>query len=297
MSEILKITGLTKRYKKVTAVNQLNLTINKGDVFGFLGPNGSGKTTTLGMILGVINASEGKYSWFGDGDGNKLRLKIGSILEKPNFYPGLSGQKNLELTCKIKGVDRERISEVLKQVSLFPRKDDNFKTYSLGMKQRLAIAAALLNDPEVLIFDEPTNGLDPQGIAEIRELIIDIAKSGKTIILASHLLDEVQKVCTSFIILKEGNLIHHGNVENDFEAHQLVEIGSQNLAELASCLEHFEGYISQEKKGNKILVKIEKAATIHNMSRFLADKKVYVEHLVLIKKSLEDQFIEILGQN
>jgi len=297
MNEVLKISGLTKKYKRVTAVNQLNLTIKKGDVFGFLGPNGSGKTTTLGMILGVINPTSGSYSWFGQGENHTLRLRIGSILEKPNYYPGLSGYKNLQLTCKIKGVDESRIDAVLHQVSLFHRKDDNFKTYSLGMKQRLAIASALLNDPDVLIFDEPTNGLDPQGIAEIRELITNIADSGKTIILASHLLDEVQKVCTSFIVLKEGELLHHGEVEQDFAEHQLIEIGCTNLDELNSVIEKFQGFISSEKKKDKLLVKIVKNSSLESISKFLAENKIYTNHFVLIKRSLEDQFIEILGQN
>ena len=297
MSEILKIEGLTKKFKRVTAVNRLNLTINTGDVFGFLGPNGSGKTTTLGMILGVINSTEGSYSWFGQGQDHKLRLRIGSILEKPNYYPGLSGYQNLQLTCKIKGVDESRIDKVLKQVSLFQRKNDKFKTYSLGMKQRLAIASALLNDPEVLIFDEPTNGLDPQGIAEIRELIINIAKSGKTIILASHLLDEVQKVCSSFIVLREGELLHHGEVEQDFKEHQLVEIGSENLDVLQSTISKFPGFISLEQQNEKLLVKINKDAKLESISQFLAENKIYTNHFVLIKRSLEDQFIEILGQN
>ena len=185
---VLKISGLSKRYGKIQAVSDLSLEIEKGSVFGMLGPNGSGKTTTLAMILGVVNPTAGSYSWFGEGDSPELRKRVGSILEHPIFYPSMSARKNLEIVCHIKDVDTKRIEEVIDIVGLKDRENDAFRTYSLGMKQRLAIGAALLSDPEVLIFDEPTNGLDPQGIAQIRALIKDIAKMGKTIILASHLL-------------------------------------------------------------------------------------------------------------
>ncbi|MFT4660876.1 MAG: ABC-type multidrug transport system ATPase subunit [Patiriisocius sp.] len=297
MNNVLEINGLTKNYKKVRAVNNLNLEIKKGEVFGFLGPNGSGKTTTLGMILGVTLPSSGTFSWFGEGDADHLRLKIGSILEKPNFYPSLSGYKNLQISCKIKGVDELRIDQVLDQVSLLERKDHSFKTYSLGMKQRLAIAAALLNDPEVLIFDEPTNGLDPQGIAEIRTLITTIAEGGKTIILASHLLDEVQKVCSSFIVLKNGNLVHQGNVEGEFSDHHLVEVASADMISLEKTLGNYKHLSSLEKRKDKYILKIDKTSDIEELSRFLSDNKVYLSHFSVVKRKLEDQFIEILAQN
>jgi ABC-type multidrug transport system ATPase subunit len=210
---VLSITNLTKKFRRLTAVNNLNLEVKRGQVFGMLGPNGSGKTTTLGMLMSVINPTSGSYSWFGESPTNDVRKKIGAVLEHPIFYPYLSGQKNLELNAMIKQCPPENIPKVLELVELSDRRDDKYKTYSLGMKQRLAIASALLNDPTVLILDEPTNGLDPMGIAEIRELIKKIAANGKTIILASHLLDEVQKVCSHFAILRKGNLIHTGPVE------------------------------------------------------------------------------------
>ncbi|MEL7534665.1 MAG: ATP-binding cassette domain-containing protein, partial [Bacteroidota bacterium] len=200
---VLSTRNLHKNYGRITAVNQLNLEVPEGTVFGLLGPNGSGKTTTLGMILGVTSPTSGDFLWFGEAASHKQRKQVGSILEKPNFYPNFSAYKNLALACKIKEVSSDRIDEVLEQVGLAERKNDSFQTFSLGMKQRLAIGSALLAHPKVLILDEPTNGLDPEGIAEIRELIIDIASTGKTIILASHLLDEVQKVCTDFAVLRK----------------------------------------------------------------------------------------------
>ena len=214
MSVVLEINNLTKRYGNFTAVNDLSLTISNGNVFGILGPNGSGKTTTLGMILDVLNVSSGSYSWFGEEQGANHRKRIGAILEHPIFYPELSGLKNLEITALIKEVDASRIESVLKRVDLWERKDSPFNTYSLGMKQRLSLAAALLSDPEVLVLDEPTNGLDPEGIRQMRELILSIASEGKTIIISSHILDEIQKMCTHFGILRKGRLLMQGAIED-----------------------------------------------------------------------------------
>ena len=202
METVLSTQQLTKNFGRLCAVNHLDLEVNRGEVFGMLGPNGSGKTTTLGMLMGVVNPTAGNFSWFGHPPTHHIRKKIGAVLEHPIFYPYLSGQKNLELMALIKEAPVTNIPKVLELVELSDRKGDKYKTYSLGMKQRLAIASALLNDPIVLILDEPTNGLDPMGIAEIREIIKRIASDGKTIILASHMLDEVQKVCSHFAILR-----------------------------------------------------------------------------------------------
>ena len=207
METILQINELTKRYRRLTALDGLSLEIEKGQVFGLLGPNGSGKTTTLGILLDVIQPTSGSFQWFGGESNSDSRKKIGSILETPCFYPYLSASRNLRIVAEIKGCEKKRIDEVLEWVGLYDRRNDSFKTFSLGMKQRLAIAAALLPDPPVLILDEPTNGLDPTGIAEIRGLIQDISERGKTLILASHLLDEVQKVCSHFAILQKGKKI------------------------------------------------------------------------------------------
>jgi len=294
---ILNINKLHKEYGRLTALNQLTLNISAGSVFGLLGPNGSGKSTTLGMILGVTNPTSGSYSWFGESGSHEHRKRIGSILEKPNFYPTFSAYKNLQLACLIKEVNEQRINEVLEQVGLFERRHDPFKTYSLGMKQRLAIGSALLANPDVLILDEPTNGLDPKGISEIRQLIIDIAQSGKTIILASHLLDEVQKVCSEFAILNFGNLIHTGKVDDGFGDQVLIEVAADDNTLLEAKISLYPLYEKHRWLKNKIEIQCENNATADDLNRYLVSQGIYVQHLVVIKKNLEQQFMEILSQN
>lgn len=294
---VLNINQLHKDYGRITAVDNLSLEIESGAIFGLLGPNGSGKTTTLGMILGVTNPTSGSYAWFGQDDSHHHRKRIGAILEKPNFYPTFSGQKNLEIVCKIKDVDPRRIEETLHQVGLYQRKDWAFRTYSLGMKQRLAIASALLAEPDVMILDEPTNGLDPQGIADIRQLIIDIAKTGKTIILASHLLDEVQKICTEFAVLRNGKLIYKGDVEADFGEELTIEIATHNLENLAEVLQSFSDYISHQTVNDKIELKCEMTTDVTDLGRHLANHDIYPNHLLVKKKNLEQQFLEILSNH
>src|SRR5687767_1332231 len=212
-----------------------------------LGPNGSGKTTTLGMLMGVVNPSAGEFTWFGEQPTHHIRKKIGAVLEHPIFYPYLTGQKNLELNAMVKQCDPNNIPKVLELVELAERRDDKYKTYSLGMKQRLAIASALLNDPTVLILDEPTNGLDPMGIAEIRELIKKIAANGKTIILASHLLDEVQKVCSHIAVLKRGNLVYTGPIDDVGKGAELVEVNA-DIQDLNEHLLRFTGTSSVQRE-------------------------------------------------
>ncbi len=297
MSTILEINGLTKRFGKLTAVNQLDLTIEKGSVFGMLGPNGSGKTTTLGMLLGVTTPTAGSFSWFGNGHSHEMRKNIGAILEQPVFYPYMTGEQNLNLVCQIKGAEKSRIEEVLETVGLSGRGKDKFKGYSLGMKQRLAIAAALINDPEVLVLDEPTNGLDPQGIFDIRQLIRDIATTGKTIILASHLLDEVQKVCTEFCVLQTGNLIYKGSVEEDFADSTTIELAAEDLSKLKSALGDISGISDVEEKEGKLLVRGEKDLTSLTVNKVLVEKGIVLTHLHTLKKSLEEQFMDILKES
>lgn len=296
-SPILQIDNLYKTYGSITALDHLDLSIQRGAVFGLLGPNGSGKTTTLGLVLDVLKPTSGSFRWFGKGGGHEQRKHIGAILEKPNFYSKLSARKNLELVCRIKGVPQSRIGEVLDQVGLGERQDYDFQTYSLGMKQRLAIASALLADPEVLILDEPTNGLDPEGIAEIRQLILEIAQTGKTIILASHLLDEVQKVCSEFAILKQGKLIHSGRVDAGFGDEEKVEIAAESLTALAEALSTFEGYLGHIMQKDFIEAKFTKGTSIPGLSRYLSDKAIYLTHLRVSKKNLEQQFMEILAEH
>lgn len=277
-------------------MNQLNLEVQQGQVFGMLGPNGSGKTTTLGMLMGVINPTAGEFTWFGEPPTHTLRKKIGAVLEHPIFYPYLSGQKNLELNAMIKECPTENIAKVLDLVELSGRKDDKYKTYSLGMKQRLAIASALLNEPTVLILDEPTNGLDPMGIAEIRELTKKIAASGKTIILASHLLDEVQKVCTHFAVLKKGNLIHSGPVDDVGKGSETVEVQA-DVANLSELLMDFSGTASINRENGYFQVTLRDEFHGKDLNRFLFDKGVVASHLVTKKKSLEKMFLEILSEH
>lgn len=297
MTQILEINGLNKRYGSIQAVNNLNLSIKKGSVFGLLGPNGSGKTTTLAMLLGVVKPQSGSFTWFGKPASADARKKIGAILEQPIFYPQMSAVENLKVVCKIKGVDYSEIDRVLKWVNLNERKKHAFKGYSLGMKQRLSIASAMLCNPEILILDEPTNGLDPQGINEIREIIVNIANSGKTIILASHLLDEVQKVCSEFAILSRGNLIYQGNVEADLSDDAYIEVSCADIGLLMTTLKsHFRDIdITREEEGL-----VFKSPTVFDLASFnksLSEKGVWLTHLSIRKKSLEKRFLEVLQHN
>ncbi|NNL83043.1 MAG: ATP-binding cassette domain-containing protein, partial [Winogradskyella sp.] len=253
MDTILTINNLTKKFGYLTAVKDLSFTINKGNVYGILGPNGSGKSTTLGIVLNVVNRTSGEFSWF---DGNvsthDALKRVGAIIERPNFYPYMSAYDNLKLVCKIKGVDYSKIDEKLEIVGLEDRKNSSFKTYSLGMKQRLAIASALLNDPEILILDEPTNGLDPQGIHQIRSLIKDIAKNGTTILLASHLLDEVEKVCSHVVVLRKGEKLYSGRVDEMINSFGFFELKSDKQSELITYLESNEAFSKIKVEGELI---------------------------------------------
>ena len=238
MEPILTINNLTKKFGSLTAVKDLSFTINKGNVYGILGPNGSGKSTTLGIVLNVVNKTSGDFKWFnGTTTTHNALKKVGAIIERPNFYPYMTATQNLKLVCKIKDVHFSKIDEKLQVVGLLERKDSKFSTYSLGMKQRLAIASALLNDPEILILDEPTNGLDPQGIHQIREIIKEIAAKGTTILLASHLLDEVEKVCSHVVVLRKGENLYSGRVDEMISSHGFFELKCNNQDALIKLLE------------------------------------------------------------
>lgn len=294
MDTVLSIKNLSKHYGKVKAVNELSLEVKRGNVFGILGPNGSGKTTTLGTILNVINQTSGTFEWFGQKGDQNTRKRIGAILEHPIFYPYLTGVQNLKIVCDIKEVSYDRVDEVLKVVGLDERRDSKFKTYSLGMKQRLSIASALLCDPEVMILDEPTNGLDPQGIAEIRDLIIDIANSGKTIILASHLLDEVQKVCTHFCVLQRGKLIHTGLVEDVGKGSLNVEVKA-DVENLQEVLEGSGMAAHVKRELDKYTMTMNDGYSAAQVNEYLFKQGITAKHLVVKTKTLEKQFLEILA--
>ena len=297
MELILETKNLTKYFGKIRAVHNLTLTIPKGCVYGLLGPNGSGKTTTLGLLLDVVSPTSGSYSWF---DGMSIvssRKRIGAILETPCFYPYLSAVQNLRIVAHIKEAPVSRIDQVLEQVDLFSRRHDKFKTYSLGMKQRLSIASALLADPPVLILDEPTNGLDPQGIAEIRALITTIAKESKTIILASHLLDEVQKVCSDFCVLKNGVKLHEGPVQDILGETNTVEISSSDLVRLEEAVKGCRGVSKVMAANGSLQLELSEHFTAQDVNQYLFQQGIVLKKLVTQTNSLEKQFLKILKEN
>ena len=295
METILSITNLNKVYNKyVHAVNNVSLEIHKGNVYGILGPNGSGKSTTLGIVLNVVNKTSGEYSWFGGNvETHEALKKVGAIIERPNFYPYMTAKQNLQLVCKIKNIDYSKVQEKLALVGLVEREDSKFSTFSLGMKQRLAIASALLNDPEILILDEPTNGLDPQGIHQIRDIIRLIASQGTTILLASHLLDEVEKVCSHVLVLQKGKILYSGTVDGMTANEGYFELQSddnENLKTVLSSHPAIEKVVFEE---GKVLVYLKSPLEASALNRYLFEKNIFLNHLVKRKTSLEDQFLEL----
>jgi len=298
LKKILEVSHLDKKFGHVHAVNNLSFAIEKGNVYGILGPNGSGKSTTLGIILNVVNKSGGNFSWFGGQVTVHEALKrVGAIIERPNFYPNMSAYENLRLVCKIKGIVTDKINEKLKRVHLFERRNSKFKTFSLGMKQRLAIASALLNDPEFLILDEPTNGLDPQGIHEIRQIIQDIASDGATILLASHLLDEVEKICSHVIVIRQGKKLYEGKVDELTHSFGFIDLKSDNNSKLKELLLKIDG-ISQIKEEKEILTLVlEKEISTQEINAFCFNNNIVLAHLVKRKPSLENQFLSLTSKN
>ena len=294
MDPVLKIKNLSKRYPGVRALDQVSLEIAPGSIFGLLGPNGSGKTTTLGIVLDVLRADSGTYAWFGQPTGPSTKRRIGAILETPNFYPYLSARQNLKIAADIKKVDHGQIEAVLENVGLLARQHSAFKGFSLGMKQRLALASALLGNPEVLVLDEPTNGLDPEGIAEVRGLIQQVASQGKTIILASHLLDEVQKVCTHMAVLQKGQLKVSGQVDAILARHDQVWIQSPRLEEAYRYLSQHPqvSAIVREKEG--LLLTLADAFSTTDLNQALFQQGIVLAELSLRKKTLESQFLDII---
>ncbi|MCU0321286.1 MAG: ATP-binding cassette domain-containing protein [Chitinophagaceae bacterium] len=292
---VLSIEQLAKNYGTIKALDGISYEIPKGCVFGILGPNGSGKTTTLGIILDVLKSNSGTFKWFGQPSNPNTRKQIGSLLETPNFYHYLSAVDNLKITQAISGRGTEKdIHEVLEVVNLHKRKHSKFSTYSLGMKQRLAIAAALLGSPDVLVFDEPTNGLDPVGIAEIRELIKKLANDGKTIIMASHLLDEVEKVCTHVAIMKSGKLITAGAVNEVLVNEDIAQLGATDHQQLLQVMQQFVGAKKVELADNYVQLHFEiGAAPLEKINAHCFQNGITLNHLSLKRKSLEAKFFEL----
>ena len=292
LEKILTVNNLTKKFGYLTAVKDLSFTIEKGNVYGILGPNGSGKSTTLGVVLNVVNRTSGEFAWFdGNTSTHEALKKVGAIIERPNFYPYMTAIQNLKLVCKIKEVPQDKIEEKLELVGLIERKNSKFRTYSLGMKQRLAIASALLNDPEILILDEPTNGLDPQGIHQIREIIKRVASQGTTILLASHLLDEVEKVCSHVVILRKGRKLYSGRVEDMMASHGFFELKSSDNAKLVAFLENNNSFSKIENENGLITAFLNEEMSSEVLNRSLMEQGIVLSHLVQRKESLEEQFL------
>ena len=300
---ILTVENLSKNYGGIKALNGVSFAVPEGSVFGILGPNGSGKTTLLGIIMNVLNASSGTFAWNkGQATPAQIRKQIGTLLETPNFYHYLSAEDNLKIAAKIKGRGFDDIPRVLQIVNLYERKDSKFNTYSLGMKQRLAIASTLLGNPDVLVFDEPTNGLDPAGIAEIRELIKSLSVKGKTIIMASHILDEVEKVCTHVAIIQRGVLKAVGSVDEILATTSInnngnitVEISSADLISLQLLIQPFPGVIKTQLVNDELILTCDKNINGTELNKFCFDNGVVLNKLNVKRTSLETKFLEITG--
>lgn len=300
MSAVLSVQNLTKHYGAIRALNGVSFDVPKGSVFGILGPNGSGKTTLLGIVMDILRPTSGTFQFFGKTPDEDTRKGIGTLLETPNFYHYLSGERNLRIASEIKQRGQHQIDDVLKKVNLYQRKSSKFSTYSLGMKQRLAIASALLGNPDVLVFDEPTNGLDPVGIAEIRDLIRQLAAEGKTIIMASHILDEVEKVCSHVAIIQKGDLKTVGTVaeilSNNADTGVVIEAGADNLEQLLVVVKTLPGVVSAFAEDGAVRITGEQSLTAKELNRLCFEKGIVLDRLNLKRKSLETTFLEITGK-
>jgi ABC-2 type transport system ATP-binding protein len=297
LEKVLSIQGISKRYGRIQAVNGLFIEINKGQVFGLLGPNGSGKTTTLSILLDLVRNDSGVFEWFGKPPSNESRKRIGSVIESPNFYPYLSPVKNLEIVADIKDKPYDDIEDVLQLTGLYERRNDRFRTFSFGMKQRMAVASALLGNPDVLILDEPTNGLDPQGIAQMRDLIRLVSQKGITIILASHLLDEVQKICTHVAVLSKGKKLFDGEVSDVLAVSELLEIAAPDMVQLQKAISLHPNFTSIVRSEDKWLVYFKDRIMPAEVNEFLYKQGIVLTHLSERKRTLEQHFLELLRDN
>lgn len=296
---VIETLDLSKRYRKTPAVDQISFRVEQGQVFGFLGPNGAGKTTTIGMLLGIITPTGGSFKLFGGGTRKELheaRQRIGATLEYPNFYPYLTGRENLRIVANVKGKGEKEIAEVLDIVGLARRKKTTFKAYSLGMKQRLALASTMLGDPELIILDEPANGLDPEGMREIREIIKGLAERGKTIFLSSHLLWEVERTCTHVAIIQNGKIIRQDSVEEIKSGNVHAGLRSGDLSQLQKVVSEYPGAVSAVIRDRRVVVEL-KDEDLASLNRFVVERGVYLSHLALEERTLEDVFLELTGAN
>lgn len=293
---IIETTRLTKRYgRRTLAVDQISFRVERGQIFGFLGPNGSGKTTTIGMLLDIINPTSGEIRLFDQYDRDALhiaRRRIGATLETPNFYPYLSGYDNLRVVARIKEIPDSRIGQALGAVGLAARQKDQFRRYSLGMKQRLAIAGAMMGDPDLLILDEPANGLDPEGMREIRDIIMSLASDGRTIFVSSHLLNEVERTCTHVAIIKQGRIVHQGSIAELTARHALALVRAHDPDALLAAARAYPAAVQVHSEGDDVLVEL-RDGDLAGLNQFLAARGVHLSYLAPRNVSLEDVFMEL----
>ncbi|PTM04615.1 MAG: ABC transporter ATP-binding protein [Bacteroidetes bacterium] len=297
MQIVLEIDGISKRYGKVQALKPYKLQIPKGTTFGILGPNGSGKTTTLGIILGILSSDSGGFTWFDGQSVNTAKKRIGALLETPNFYPYMTAYQNLKLVAKIKELQNPNIDAVLKTVNLHERAHHKFKGYSLGMKQRLAIAASLLGEPEVLLLDEPTNGLDPTGIAEVRDLITRIAANGTTVIIASHILAEVEKVCSHVAVLQNGSLLYSGLADELSAKDAVIAVASADMQALEIAIKDLSSLKKLRPMDGHLHLSFSEDMSPSKLNQLLAEQGIYLSYIEEKKASLEERFLKILTRD
>ena len=293
---IVETHGLTKRYGSgVLAVNSIDMSVRRGEVYGFLGPNGAGKTTTLRMLVGLIRPNAGTATVAGQAPGSPAGLaRIGSLIESPGYYPYLSGRENLRVIADLAGVDSKRVEEVLDMVELASRAGRKFGTYSTGMKQRLGVAAALLKDPDLLILDEPTNGLDPQGMAEMRKLIKDIGQGDRTVLLSSHLLGEVEQICDRVGVISNGKLVTQSTVQ-ELLGEEGVLVRAQPIEQAQEILTRMYGADAISRQDGAIRLKTKPENSVE-INRSLTSAGVGVSELRPFERSLEEVFFQLTGE-
>jgi ABC-2 type transport system ATP-binding protein len=288
--------NLSKRFNRTYAVDNISIRVEPGQVYGFLGPNGSGKTTTIGMILGITTPTAGDISLFGGNNLLHARKRVGATLEQPNFYPYLTGRENLQIVAGIKAIGETAIAAALETVDMTDRAGKEFRKFSLGMKQRLALAAAILGDPELLILDEPTNGLDPEGMVEIRELILKLASLGKTIFLASHLLTEVERICTHVAIIKKGQLLKQGTVADVTSGVPTYHLAARDLNGLYEAVKNYPETRLAERRHDTVEVELNNNDPAA-LNRYLTNQGIFLSELSEQERSLEEAFMELTGDD